>query len=169
MDSHFSSEETAFREEVRQFFAGAWTPELAELYLSDMRAATLEWHKRLNARGWLVPHWPKEHGGIDWTPTKQYIYDTERGLAGAPWALPFGISMLAPVIYTFGTEEQKQKFLPRIRNSEDWWCQGYSEPGSGSDLASLKTKAELDGDEYVVNGAKIWTSWAQHADWMFCL
>jgi alkylation response protein AidB-like acyl-CoA dehydrogenase len=110
-----------------------------------------------------------EYGGTGWTPTQKYIYDSERSARGIRDVVPFGLKMVAPVIYTFGNEEQKERFLPRILKSEDWWCQGYSEPGSGSDLASLKTKAELDGDHYVVNGAKIWTTYAQHADWIFCL
>jgi alkylation response protein AidB-like acyl-CoA dehydrogenase len=117
----------------------------------------------------MAPNWPQEHGGTDWSVTQGYIYNTERALAGAPEPVAFGVTMVAPVIYSFGSEEQKERFLPRILSSEDWWCQGYSEPGAGSDLASLKTRADLDGAEYVINGSKIWTTYAQYADWIFCL
>jgi alkylation response protein AidB-like acyl-CoA dehydrogenase len=110
-----------------------------------------------------------EYGGTDWSVTQHFIFNSERGKVGAPAPIPFGVTMVAPVIYTYGTQEQKARFLPRILTSEDWWCQGYSEPGAGSDLASLQCKAELDGDEYVVNGSKIWTSFAQAANWIFCL
>jgi alkylation response protein AidB-like acyl-CoA dehydrogenase len=120
-------------------------------------------------KGWIAPDWPVEYGGTGWSSTQKYIYETERGLAGIPDVIPFGLKMVAPVIYTFGTEEQKARFLPRILSSDDWWCQGYSEPGAGSDLAALTTSAEYAGDNYIVNGRKIWTTLAQFADWIFCL
>ena len=171
MDTRFSAEELAFRDEVRQFYADNWNQESQQGFDSPetYKQALISWQKRLQAKGWMAPGWPVEYGGTGWTPTQSFIFDTERAMVGAPDALPFGVKMVAPVIYTFGTDEQKQKFLPRILESEDWWCQGYSEPGAGSDLANLKTKAERDGDHYVVNGAKIWTSYAQFADWIFCL
>ena len=171
MDTSFSPEDNAFRAEVAAFFDEAFSDDL-RARLKDSKHykdAIVEWQQKLYEKGWIAPNWPVEHGGTGWTPTQMFIYDSERSARGIPNTVPFGLSMVAPVIYTFGNEEQKQRFLPRILKSEDWWCQGYSEPGSGSDLASLKTKAELDGDHYVVNGAKIWTTYAQHADWIFCL
>lgn len=172
MDLSFSEEDLAFQKEVREFFA-ANLPKRAK-DRSDRGLHTLkddlhQWHKILYNKGWAAPNWPVEHGGTDWTLTQKYLYNHEYFLSGAPQASAFGYNMVGPVIYTFGTEEQKAKFLPQTLRSDILWCQGYSEPGSGSDLASLKTKAELDGDHYVVNGQKIWTSWAHFADWMFCL
>ena len=160
-----------FRDEVRQFYADNWNEESQQGFdhPDTYKQALINWQLKLNEKGWMAPGWPVEYGGTGWTATQSFIFDTERAMAGAPDVLPFGVTMVAPVIYTFGTDEQKAKFLPRILNSEDWWCQGYSEPGAGSDLAALKTRAELDGDHYVVNGAKIWTSYAQYADWIFCL
>ncbi|MEM6483817.1 MAG: acyl-CoA dehydrogenase family protein [Pseudomonadota bacterium] len=171
MDTSFSPAENAFRNEVAAFFDSTFTEELRARLKDNAtyKEAIIEWQRILNDKGWVAPNWPVEHGGTGWTPTQMYIYDSERSARGIPNTIPFGLSMVAPVIYTFGNQEQKDRFLPRILKSEDWWCQGYSEPGSGSDLASLKTKAELDGDHYVVNGAKIWTTYAQHADWIFCL
>ncbi len=171
MDTNFSKEDLAFRDEVRAFLKEAWTEQHAEERQARKTGVepTINWQRRLYEQGWAAPGWPVEHGGTGWTTTQSFIFETERASAGAPDVAPFGLKMVAPVIYTFGTEEQKQKFLPRILKSEDWWCQGYSETGSGSDLASLKTRATLDGDDYVVNGAKIWTTYAQYADWIFCL
>jgi len=171
MDTSFSAEELAFRDEVRAFFTQAYDEEITQglAHPDTYRATVIKWQKKLFEQGWVAPGWPKEYGGTGWTPTQSFIFDNERASAGIMDVVPFGLKMVAPVIYTFGTDAQKEKFLPRILNSDDWWCQGYSEPGSGSDLASLKTKAELDGDHYVVNGAKIWTSYAQYADWIFCL
>jgi alkylation response protein AidB-like acyl-CoA dehydrogenase len=171
MDTRFSAEDLTFRDEVRQFFADSFTPELQGRLanLETYKAAQIEWQRTLAAKGWIAPGWPEEFGGTGWNPTQGFIYSTERAFSGAPDVIPFGLKMVAPVIYTYGTKAQQEKFLPRILNSDDWWCQGYSEPGAGSDLASLKTKAEQDGDDYVVNGAKIWTSYAQYADWIFCL
>jgi alkylation response protein AidB-like acyl-CoA dehydrogenase len=129
----------------------------------------VHWHGLLDAQGWLVNHWPQEWGGPGWSPLERYVFDYETAVANAPRILPFGVSMLAPVILKFGTQAQKERWLPRIRSGEDWWCQGYSEPGAGSDLASLKTTAVRDGDHYVVNGQKTWTTLGQHANMMFCL
>ena len=171
MDTSFSAEDLAFRDEVRAFFAEAYDDDL-QARLADkatFREAVIDWQRRLYEKGWIAPNWPKAHGGAEWTPTQNFIYETERAAAGVRDVVPFGLKMVGPVIYTFGNDEQKDRFLPRILRSEDWWCQGYSEPGAGSDLASLKTRAERDGDDYVVNGAKIWTTYAQYADWIFCL
>ena len=173
MDTAFSAEDLAFRDEVRAFFDQAYDDDIAARLRDPdpgvYKPAIIEWQKRLHEQGWIAPGWPAELGGTGWNATQSYIYETERGERGIRDVLPFGLKMVGPVIYSFGNDEQKERFLPRILSSDDWWCQGYSEPGSGSDLASLKCKAELDGDEYVVNGAKIWTTYAQHADWIFCL
>ncbi len=171
MHTQFTAEELAFREEVRAFYKEAHTPELVERFSNPatMKDAIIEWQRKLYDQGWVAPNWPKEYGGTGWTDTQRFIFDSERSAAGARGVIPFGLSMVAPVIYTFGNEEQKARFLPRILKSEDWWCQGYSEPGAGSDLAALKTRAVRDGDDYIVNGAKIWTTYAQYADWIFCL
>jgi alkylation response protein AidB-like acyl-CoA dehydrogenase len=171
MDTSFAPEDLAFRDEVRAFFAEQFDEELQALLKQPgtYKEARVIWQKRLHAQGWIAPSWPVEYGGTGWNTTQKFIYETERAAAGIPDVVPFGLTMVGPVIYAFGNDEQKERFLPRILSSDDWWCQGYSEPGSGSDLASLKTKAELDGDEYVVNGAKIWTTYAQKADWIFCL
>ncbi|MEM5498533.1 acyl-CoA dehydrogenase family protein [Paraglaciecola mesophila] len=172
MDITFSAEESAFRDQVREFLAENWTEDLARRIRGEdeeFKAAQIEWQNKLNDKGWLAPGWPVEHGGVAWSVTENFIFETERSLAGAPDVVPFGLKMVAPVIYGFGNDEQKKRFLPRILKSQDWWCQGYSEPGAGSDLAALKTKAELDGDDYIVNGAKVWTTYAQYADWIFCL
>jgi alkylation response protein AidB-like acyl-CoA dehydrogenase len=171
MDTSISSEDIAFRDEVRAFFSSAYDAEL-QAQMADpklYKSAIVEWQKRLHKQGWVAPGWPKEYGGTGWNDTQKFIYESERAAAGIRAVVPFGLTMVAPVIYTFGTEEQKEKFLPRILSSDDWWCQGYSEPGSGSDLASLKTKADVDGDDYIINGAKVWTTYAQFADWIFCL
>lgn len=171
MDINFSAEDLAFREQVRAFFKQEFTDDLVELLTSSesVKPGMVEWQKRLYAKGWIAPSWPKQYGGAEWTATQSFIFDTERATAGVPDTIPFGLKMVGPVIYTFGNDEQKQRFLPRILSSEDWWCQGYSESGAGSDLAALQTRAVLDGDDYVVNGAKIWTTYAQYADWIFCL
>jgi alkylation response protein AidB-like acyl-CoA dehydrogenase len=171
LDTSFSAQDIAFRDEVRAFFAEAYDEDLQARLVEKgtHKAAIVEWQKKLHAKGWIAPGWPVEHGGTGWNSTQKFIYESERAAAGVRDVVPFGLTMVAPVILGFGSEEQQQRFLPRILASDDWWCQGYSEPGSGSDLASLKTKAELDGDEYVVNGAKIWTTYAQLADWIFCL
>jgi alkylation response protein AidB-like acyl-CoA dehydrogenase len=173
MDINFSAEDLAFRDEVRDFFATEFDEETAQrlsgVQSADYKPAIVSWQKKLYAKGWIAPGWPKEYGGTGWSATQKFIYETERGAAGIPDVVPFGLKMVAPVIFTFGTEEQKARFLPRILSSDDWWCQGYSEPGAGSDLAALTTSAEYAGDNYLVNGAKIWTTFAQYADWIFCL
>ncbi|MGD2007958.1 MAG: acyl-CoA dehydrogenase family protein, partial [Cellvibrionales bacterium] len=170
MDISFSPEDLAFRDEVRAFFDEQFDEELiGRLRGDNFKDAIVDWQQRLYRKGWIAANWPVEHGGTGWTPTQKYIYETERSERGIPGVVPFGIGMVGPMIYQFGSQEQKDRHLPGILSSEVWWCQGYSEPGSGSDLASLKTKAELDGDHYVINGAKIWTTYAQYADWIFVL
>jgi alkylation response protein AidB-like acyl-CoA dehydrogenase len=168
MDLNYSPEELAFRDEVRTWLSANLPAELKDqAHLS--REELLRWHRILAKKGWVAPAWPKEWGGTGWNVVQRYIFEEELGFAGCPPLMPFGLSMCAPVLLAFGTEAQKKRFLPRIYNGDDFWCQGYSEPGSGSDLASLKTKAQRDGDKYVVNGQKIWTSYAHYADWIFCL
>jgi alkylation response protein AidB-like acyl-CoA dehydrogenase len=171
MHTKFSSEDIQFRDEVRAFMRDAYTPDLARRIASDktFKDAQVEWEKKLYEKGWIAPHWPKEYGGAGWSIAQKFIYESERSAVGAPDVMPFGLKMLSSVILKFGSEAQKQRFLPKILSSDEWWCQGYSEPGAGSDLAALKTSAALDGDEYVVNGHKIWTSYAHYADWIFCL
>ncbi|HEY0104869.1 MAG TPA: acyl-CoA dehydrogenase family protein [Rhizomicrobium sp.] len=173
MDLTFSPEEEAFRQEVLAFIAEAKTQLPKNLGAPEAATRTKEdylaWHKLLFKKGWVAPLWPKQYGGTGWTVTQRYIFNEEVAAAGMPVTLPFGLSMVAPVIFTFGSDEQKQTYLPRILSGEDWWCQGYSEPGSGSDLASLRTKAVREGDFYIVNGQKTWTTLAQFADWIFCL
>jgi len=172
MDLSFTDEEVAFQSEVREFLEANLSADVKDRYSRGIhfsKEAQERWQRVLNDKGWLAPNWPVEYGGTGWTATQKYIFAQEMGRASAPPPMPFGVSMVAPVIYTFGNQEQKDYYLPRILKSEDWWCQGYSEPGSGSDLASLKTKAVRDGDDYIVNGQKIWTSHAQHANLIFCL
>ncbi|MFI4974878.1 MAG: acyl-CoA dehydrogenase family protein [Caulobacterales bacterium] len=177
MDLDFSPEDNAFREEVRRFIAENYPAQLRDRPEDETALGKedyLSWHRILAKRGWSAPSWPEEWGGTGWTPTQKYIWSEEQARADTIGVLPFGVSMLAPVIYTFGTPEQKQRFLPSIRDGLVWWCQGYSEPGAGSDLASLKTRAERitadDGKEYyIVNGQKTWTTLAQFADWGFFL
>ena len=166
MDVKFSVEDEAFREEVRAFIKANWTDRR-----SDGWAARSHWLRALRKQGWDVPRWPVEFGGTGWSTSQYYIWDKETTLANTPGVLPFGINMLAPILYTYGTKEQQDRFLPGIRDHSVNWCQGYSEPGAGSDLASLKTKAVLSDDEkyYTVNGTKIWTTLAHIAHWMFCL
>ena len=174
MDLAFTADDIAFRDQVRSF--------VDEAYDDEMKAAAAQsrngylpkdlqhrWQQRLADRGWLAANWPVEYGGTGWTATQKYIYDAEMAAAGAPGVIPFGLRMCAPVIMRFGTEAQKQKYLPDMLANKTWWCQGYSEPGAGSDLAALQMKAEDRGDHYLCNGSKIWTSVAQHADMIFCL
>jgi pimeloyl-CoA dehydrogenase large subunit len=172
MDLRFTPEETAFRAEVHGFIGAALPGPIRRKLVEGRRLAKediVTWQRILNAKGWAVPHWPVEWGGTGWTPVQQYIFLQELQEAPAPEPLVFGTSMVGPVIATFGSEEQKRRFLPRIANLDDWWCQGFSEPGAGSDLASLKSTARRDGDHYIVNGQKTWTTLAQYADWIFCL
>lgn len=163
-----------FRTEVREFLAEALTPELrraGELMTSVFAdfEATMAWHRILHAKGWVAPDWPAEYGGTGWDLTRRHIFQEECKLANAPALLPMGLQMLGPMLIGYGTEAQKAHYLPRILSGEDVWCQGYSEPGAGSDLASLATSAVRDGDHYVINGSKIWTSYAHHANRIFCL
>ena len=172
MDLTFSKEDLDFQTEVRDFLTSEYPLAIKEKQdkrLPLEKEDIISWQKILASKGWFAINWPKEYGGAGLTPTQIYILQTELAGANTPILIPFGVNMCGPVIYTFGTEEQKKKYLPGILNSDTWWCQGYSEPGSGSDLASLQTKAELKGDNYLVNGTKTWTTLAQHADWVFCL
>ncbi|MBL8531657.1 MAG: acyl-CoA dehydrogenase family protein [Hyphomonadaceae bacterium] len=171
MDLNFSAEEIAFRDEVRAFIDANYPAHLKGRVLREdlSKEDFLAWHKILGKKGWSAPAWPKEYGGTGWTATQRYIWLEENARAETIPPLPFGVSMVGPVIYTFGTAEQKQRFLPGILSGEVWWCQGYSEPGAGSDLASLKTRAVREGDHYIVNGQKTWTTLGQYADWGFFL
>ena len=170
MNLEFSPEEIAFRDEVRAFIAENYPDNGFERGARDLtKEEFLAWHKVLAKKGWAAPAWPVEYGGTGWTATQRYIWSEENAAVDAIPPLPFGISMVAPVIYTFGSQEQKDRYLPNILSGEEWWCQGYSEPGAGSDLASVKTTAVRDGDHYVINGQKTWTTLAQHADWGFFL
>ncbi len=172
MDLNFTAEEIAFRDEVRAFIEANYPKHLRgkNIMREDLsKEDFLAWHKILGKKGWSAPAWPVEYGGTGWTATQRYIWLEENARAETIPPLPFGVSMVGPVIYTFGTPEQKQRFLPGILSGDVWWCQGYSEPGAGSDLASLKTRAVRDGDHYIVNGQKTWTTLAQHADWGFFL
>ena len=172
MHLDFSPEDLAFQRKVRAFIAESYPVSLRgkqddgeDLAKDDF----LLWHRVLAKKGWVAPAWPVEYGGTGWTATQKYIWSEETARADCIRLMPFGLAMVGPVIYTFGTPEQKARFLPGILSGDDWWCQGYSEPGSGSDLASLRTKAVLEGEEYVVNGQKTWTTMAQHAEWGFFL
>ncbi len=172
MDLNFSKEEVEFRQEVKVFLQASLPEDIQEIARKGQHFGKehfQRWQKILNEKGWGAPNWPTEHGGPGWSATQKYILEEEMGMAGAPIPPPFGIGMVGPVIIAYGSDAQKEKYLPRILNADDWWCQGYSEPGAGSDLASLKTKATRDGDKYVINGQKIWTSYAHYADRMFCL
>jgi len=172
MDLSYSPEEEAFRHEVRGWLDANLPADIREKvvgYHGLSKEDYVRWHKILAAKGWAVPHWPTEWGGTGWNITQRYIYDEEFGLAGAPTLPPFGPAMCASVLLRFGTPEQKARFLPRIREADDFWVQGYSEPGAGSDLAALKTRADRKGDHYVINGQKIWTTLGHYGDWIFCL
>ena len=173
MDAQFSPEDAAFRDEVRAFIADSLPEhiqrqsELTPSYVS--KDDTRTWHQLLHKKGWIAPNWPAEYGGTGWSAMQKHIFEEETQAASAPRLSPFGLMMVGPVIYTFGTDAQKQEHLPKILSGDRFWCQGYSEPGSGSDLASLRTSAIRDGDDYIVNGQKIWTTQAHWADWIFCL
>ena len=172
MDLQFTPEEQAFREEVRAFLKDHLPAALSAKVKAGQRLTRQDqegWHAILNRKGWLAYHWPKEHGGTGWSAIQKFIFDDECAMAGGPRLVPFGLSMLGPVLIKYGNEAQKKHWLPRILNGDDWWCQGYSEPGAGSDLASLKTTAVRQGDHYIVNGQKTWTTQGQHANMMFCL
>ena len=174
MDLELTADEQAFRAEVRAFIREHLPPDDVR---KQARTTSVfsepdvprRWQKALHARGWVAPSWPGEYGGTGWTPAQRYIFENEVAAAGAPSLSPMGLKMVGPLIIGFGTPEQKAHYLPRILSGEDYWCQGYSEPGSGSDLASLKTRAVRDGDHYLINGTKIWTTHAHHANRMFAL
>jgi acyl-CoA dehydrogenase len=174
MNLDLTPEDVEFRAEVRAFLAENLTPELADagrlatsVFIEP--EFTMPWQRILHKRGWVAPHWPKEYGGTGWDEMQRYIFASECALAGAPGLSPMGLAMVGPCIIGYGTPEQKAYYLPRLLAGEDYWCQGYSEPGSGSDLASLQLRAVSDGDHYVLNGTKIWTTHAHHANKMFCL
>ena len=172
MDLDYSAEELAFRDEVRTWLRANLPEDLrgkVARYESLTREDLLRWHRILADKGWVAPWWPREWGGTGWDVVQRYIFEEECGYAGAPPLIPFGITMCAAVLLRFGTPEQQRRFLPRMYRGDDFWCQGYSEPGSGSDLASLRTRAVREGDHYVVNGQKTWTTLAHYADWIFCL
>ncbi|MGE0796959.1 MAG: acyl-CoA dehydrogenase family protein [Lautropia sp.] len=168
----YSSEEQAFREEVRAWLAANVPEDLKARVLSYGEFSKQElarWHRILAGKGWIAPSWPLEWGGCGWGPMQRYIYEEESAFAAAPPVLNFGIGMCGPVLLQYGTEAQKRRFLPPIYNGDEFWCQGYSEPSAGSDLASLGCRAERQGDRYIVNGQKTWTTFGHYADWIFCL
>lgn len=172
MDLQFTTEELAFRDEVRGFLKDKLPEDLSHKVKNGLQLSKQDmerWHAILNERGWLANHWPEQHGGPGWSAVQKFIFEHECALAGTPRIVPFGLSMLGPVLIKYGNEAQKAHWLPRILNGADWWCQGYSEPGSGSDLASVKTSAVRDGDHYIVNGQKTWTTLGQYGEWIFCL
>lgn len=172
MNIDLTAEELAFQTEVREFLNAELPTDISQMEkmgLHKEKDDYVRWQKILFKKGWAAINWPEKYGGTGWTHTQRYIWENECAAAGAPEVVPFGLKMVAPVLYSFGSEEQKQRFLPDILASNVWWCQGYSEPNAGSDLASLRTTAVREGEEYVVNGSKAWTTQAQHADWMFCL
>ena len=174
LELNYTKEELEFRDEVRQLLRDELTPEIIAGNKNTTTAlgnndAAMAWQAILNKRGWAGVAWPKEFGGTGWSSNQRYIFNSECEKAGAPKLIPLGLRMLAPVLFRYGTKEQQDYYLPKMLSAEHYWCQGYSEPGSGSDLASLKTRAERDGDFYVVNGTKIWTTNAHHADHIFCL
>ena len=172
MDLEFTDELRDFQQEVRAFIEERLPGDLrtkVERFLTLGKDDYRRWQDILAEKGWLVYSWPEEHGGTGWSPVQCYLFEEETGRARAPRIIPFGPKMVGPVIYTFGTDAQKAKYLPAIARNETWWCQGYSEPDAGSDLANLRTRAIRDGDHYVVNGTKTWTTGAQWADMMFCL
>jgi alkylation response protein AidB-like acyl-CoA dehydrogenase len=176
MDLNFTADELAFREEVRNFLDAKLPADIGQKVKNGLPPGAQDytrWQKTLYRQGWGAPHWPKQFGGTGWNPVQLHIFDEESAAAGAPRTIPFGLKMVAPVIMAFGSPAQQQRFLPGILDGTAWWCQGYSEPGAGSDLASLKTRAERrvdeTGDHYIVNGQKTWNTLGQYADWIFCL
>ena len=172
MDLSFTPEQEAFREEVKAWIATAMPDDIRRRAEDDAQFSmedVMRWHKLLHGKGWVAPHWPAKFGGPGFDATQRFIVTEALEMAGAPPLSPFGLAMVGPAIMQFGTPEQHARFLPKILSGEEVWCQGYSEPGAGSDLASLTTKAEDDGDHFVVTGQKTWTTYAQYADWIFCL
>jgi alkylation response protein AidB-like acyl-CoA dehydrogenase len=172
MDLRYTADDERFREEVRAFLRNHLSDDIREKVEQQRRLGKddyVRWHRILHAHGWGAPNWPKEHGGTGWNALQRVIFEIETIGAGAPRLIPFGVSMIGPVLMKYASPEMQARFLPRIPGMEDFWCQGYSEPGAGSDLSSLKTRAVRQGDRYIVNGQKTWTSYAQYADWIFCL
>ena len=172
MDLRLTDDEIAFRAEVRAFVRDNLPASIRDKVVAGRHASKddyVRWTRILADKGWAVPHWPKEWGGTGWDPIRQSIFLDEVQRGNAPEAIAFGVSMVGPVIYTFGSQAQKERFLPRIVDLRDWWCQGFSEPGAGSDLAGLRTSAKRDGDSWVISGQKTWTTMAQYADWIFVL
>ncbi len=172
MDLNYTEEQQAFRDEVRSFLAENLPSRLADKVKFGKTLTKQdheEWHAILNEKGWLAGNWPTAFGGAGWNAVQRHIFEDEMTSAAAPRIVPFGLAMLGPVLQKFGSKAQQDHYLPRILNGDDWWCQGYSEPGAGSDLASVRTTAERDGDHYVVNGQKTWTTLGQHANMIFCL
>jgi hypothetical protein len=172
MNVTFTAEDLEFRAEVRKYFETEFPQDILDMQNKGIplsREDVVRWHKHIYEKGWAAANWPTEYGGTGWTPVQKYIFADEQARANAPVFITFGVGMVGPVIYTYGSEEQKQRFLPDILEFNTWWCQGYSESGAGSDLASLKTRAELNGDHYVVNGSKTWNTLGHFADWIFCL
>ncbi|MGH0037450.1 MAG: acyl-CoA dehydrogenase family protein [Myxococcota bacterium] len=172
MDMSFTPEQIAFRQEVREWIQEAMPPEMrhkAQNGASFEQEESMEWQKILYAKGWVAPNWPAEYGGTGWDITQKFIFQEECVRANAPQLSPFGLSMVGPLLIEFGSDEQKQRFLPKILSGEEVWCQGYSEPNAGSDLAGLQLRADKDGDDYILNGQKTWTTYAQYADWIFVL
>jgi len=168
----FTAEELTFQDEVRAFMQNDFPAEYRTKIDANVRLSKeeiVDWQKILYRKGWAAPSWPEEYGGTGWSQIQKHIFANEMGAVGAPEPVPFGMKMVAPIIMAYGNDEQKARFLPDILESNVWWCQGYSEPNAGSDLASLKTSAVRDGDHYVVNGAKTWNTYGQYADWIFCL
>ena len=172
MDLSFSKDQEIFRTEVRDFLSKNLDSDMSSKMKLGIMLSKEEieaWHSKLNEKGWLAGSWPKKYGGQNWGVIESFIFEEECSAVGAPRILPFAFNMLGPVLMAFGSDEQKNYWLPRMLNGDDWWCQGYSEPGSGSDLASLKTSAHREGSHYIVNGQKTWTTLGQHANMIFCL
>jgi alkylation response protein AidB-like acyl-CoA dehydrogenase len=176
MDLHFSQQDTQFRQQVRGFIEQALPADVRHKVLNGLvleKNDYLRWQTALHQQGWGGPAWQQRFGGTGWNAVQQYIFEEECAAAGAPRIVPFGVKMVAPVIMEFGSPAQQDRYLPKILSGQEWWCQGYSEPGAGSDLASVKTSAKRmrddEGDYYLVNGQKTWTTQAQYADWIFCL
>lgn len=172
MSAEFRQRTERLRADIREFVRTTLPADIlrkSSQHLMLDKSEYVRWMRALQSRGWAVGHWPREYGGLGWSTLERFVLEDELGRAGCPWLIPFGVKYVGPVIYTFGNERQKQRFLPPIVAADEWWAQGYSEPGAGSDLAALRTSAVRDGDHYVVNGQKSWTTYAQWADWMFCL
>lgn len=172
MSAEFRQRTERLRADIREFVRTTLPADIlrkSSQHLMLDKTEYVRWMRALQSRGWAVAHWPREYGGLGWSTLERFVLEDELGRGGCPWVIPFGVKYVGPVIYTFGNERQKQRFLPPIVAADEWWAQGYSEPGAGSDLAALRTSAVRDGDYYVVNGQKTWTTYAQWADWMFCL